>query len=69
LKEIHDLLNPVVPQAKFQTKTKGGTVLHSNIPLSNSSKKVKGIENQEDENQNSVNKISHHQMSSGSSSG
>jgi hypothetical protein len=57
------------PQAKFQTKTKGGTVVHSNIPLSNSSKKVKGIENHEEENPNSVKKISVHQISSNSSSG
>ena len=44
------------PKAKFQTKTKGGTVFHSNIPLSSSSKKVKGIENHEEENPNSVKK-------------
>jgi len=56
-------------QAKFQTKTKGGTVLHSNIPLSSSSKKVKGIENHEEENPNSVKKVSVNQISSNSSSG
>jgi hypothetical protein len=63
------MLNNLGPQAKFQTKTKGGTVLHSNIPLSNSSKKVKGIENHEEENPNSVKKVSVNQISSNSSSG
>ena len=48
----------MIPQNKFETKTKRGTVLHSNIPLNNSSKKVKGIENHDEENPNSVKKTS-----------
>jgi hypothetical protein len=55
---INQLLHNLGPgQSKFQTKTKRGTVLHSNIPLSSSSKKVKNHEI-EGENPNSVKKTS-----------